>query len=349
MSIEIYPPGYGTRYQLTHAISIQMTDFYNDIGKLQLVVPVDDYNIAALQEGSMLFDTVRGTSYIIVNPKHDTVQNRITANGYTSNWLLNKRAVAVPQYVDTVEPNIYAMIRYNLRGLTRIGTAKSTGLTEKYQPEEDETNLVYGGQLLDKIIDVLDSVSLGHKMMWDGNTLQYTFKVYKGVDRTDGIHAVVFSEEQGTCTDLVISKDVSTYKNVAYVAYKLQTEDTIPEVAEIGTATGDDRYERWFDSSIAPENGESAAETKKKAVSFGNLELGKYIKRSSFNVTIDPSELGVRYDLGDIVTCVSVRFGVKFNARITGVKYKLDRTGERTEIVLGDPILTALGEAKLNG
>ena len=102
MSIEIYPPDFSTRYQLTHAISIQMSVFYNEIGKLQLVVPINSYNIAALQKRSMLYDTVRGTTYIIVNPKYDTVQNRIVANGYTTDWLLNKRVVAQRRIITNI-------------------------------------------------------------------------------------------------------------------------------------------------------------------------------------------------------------------------------------------------------
>lgn len=347
MSLEIYPPDFSTRYQLTHAISVQMSAYYNDIGKLQLVVPVSDYNIAALQEGAMLYDTSRGQTYIVVNTKHDTTQNRITANGYTTNWLLNKRVVAAKRTVTTIETGVYALISDNLRGLTRISTAAATGLTEQYQPGDDEDNTVYGGQLLDKIIDVLDTGELGHAMDWDADTLQYTFRVYKGVDRTSGIHAVAFVEEQGTCSDLVISKDVSTAKNVAYIKYRLSDESE--PVVSVGTATGDDRYERWFDTSVSQENEETAEQVRKKAVSFGNMELGKYKKRSSFDVTIDPTELGVRYNLGDVVACESVRFGVSFQTRITGVKYKLDKTGEKTEIILGDPILNALQEVKLNG
>ena len=34
MSIEIYPEDFSTRYGLTHAISITMTAYYNDIGTL---------------------------------------------------------------------------------------------------------------------------------------------------------------------------------------------------------------------------------------------------------------------------------------------------------------------------
>lgn len=347
MSIEIYPPDFSTRYQLTHAISIQMSVFYNEIGKLQLVVPINSYNIAALQKRSMLYDTVRGTTYIIVNPKYDTVQNRIVANGYTTDWLLNKRVVAQRRIITNIEEGVLALISENLRGLSRIKVAAAKGLTEQYQPEDDEDDTVYGGQLMDKIIDVLDTGELGHRMTWDGSTLQHTFEVYKGVDRTSGIHAVAFVEEQGTCSDLVINNDFSTFKNVAYVKYKL-SDDTEP-VVTVGSASGDERFERWFDTSISQEDEDTAADVKKKAVSFGNIELGKYMERSSFDVTIDPSELGVRYDVGDIVTCVSNRFNVSFRARITGVKYKLDRTGEKTEIVLGEPILNALEEAALNG
>jgi len=127
MSIEIYPPDFSTRYQLTHAVSIQMTVYYNEIGKIQLVVPVDDYNIAALREGSMLYDTVRGTTYVIVNPKQDTTQNRITCNGYTTNWLLNRRVVAARKALTAVESGVYDLVNDNLRGLPRIKTAAVKG------------------------------------------------------------------------------------------------------------------------------------------------------------------------------------------------------------------------------
>jgi prophage tail gpP-like protein len=57
---------------------------------------------------------------------------------------------------------------------------------------------------------------------------------------------------------------------------------------------------------------------------------------------IDPAELGVLYNIGDIVSCVSKRFGVRFNARVLGAKFKKDANSESTEIILGEPILTAI-------
>ena len=347
MSIEVYPSDFSSRYEITHAISIQMATHYNDIGKLQLVVPVSDYNIMALKTGNILFDTVRGTTYIIINTKCDTNDNRITANGYTTDWLLNKRSVAVKRNVTNIESGVYGMIADNLRGLSRISTGSVKGLSETFSGEEAEDATAYGGQLLDEIIPYLNNGDLGHRMVWDPDQLSWTFEIFKGEDLTSGIHAIAFAEEQGTCSNLVINEDTSTFKNVAYVKYRL-LDETEP-VAVVGSAEGDERFEKWFKTSVSQEQDESVEDCKKRAVAYATMELGKLIRRKSFTVTIDASELGTLYNIGDVVSCVSIRFGVSFNARITGVKYKMDITGETTEIILGDPILTALGVLKLNG
>lgn len=341
MSLEIYPSDFSTRYELTHAVSVQMSVHYNDIGKLSIVAPVSDYNITALQVGNMLFDTERNVTYFIVNTKHDTEQNRITANGYTANWLLNKRCIASENHLTTLESGVYALVNANLRNMSRIAAAAATGLTEATDA------ILHGGQLLDEIMPYLEEAGLGQKMVWNAETLSHTFQIYKGADLTAGIHAVVFSEEHGTARELVINDDDSTLKNFAYAAGTLKND--VAFVEEVGTATGDTRREVWFDTNVRQEDEESADDCKARARAYATMELGKRIRRKSFSVAIDSADLGVAYNLGDIVSCVSVRFGVSFNARITGAKYKMDANSTSTEIILGDPILTALGELKLNG
>ena len=352
MSLECYPSDFSTRYEITHAISIQMSLYYNDLGKIQIVVAANDYNITALKKDYIIYDTDRGATYIIVNVKCDTVENKITVNGYTAEYLLNKRVVAAPKQIKVIETGVYGIINDNLRNLTRISTAAVKGLTEKFQPDDPDTqdtdeSVIYGDGVLDAITPVLEYGELGRRMKWDAENLAWEFEVYKGTDRTSGIHAVTFAEEQGTCSQLVINEDSSTFKNVAYITWKKR--DNTEMLTTVGSASGDDRYELWLKSSITQEDGESETAARKRADCFGQLEIGKYINRKSFSVVVDASELGVLYNIGDIVSCSSVRFGVRFNARITGVTYTLDITGEQTAVQLGDPILTALGELKLNG
>ena len=341
MSFEVYPEDFSTRYELRHAISMIMTIYYNKIGKLILVAPVNDYNIAALKDGNMLYDTSRNITLILVNTKIDTDTNRITANGYTANWRLNSRCIAAKYRLTNLESGGYALVKANLRGLTRIKTAETEGMTEKTD------TVLFGGQLLDELMPYLEEKGLGNKMIWDPDALEHTFKIYKGRDLTDGIHAVVFSDEQGTAQDLVINDDDSTFKNFAYVTGTLR--DGTEFVETVGTAEGDARREIWFNTSVYQEEEETVAQCKSRARAYATMELGKRIRRQSFSVTIDASELGELYDLGDVVSCVSIRFAVSFHARITGIKYSLDNRRTKTEVILGDPILTALGEMKLNG
>ena len=344
MSLELYSPDYSNRYEITHAISVQMSDYYNDVGKLILVMPVNDYNVEALKNDSILYDTEKKIAYIIKNVKTDTPQNRITANGYRTNQFLNGRVIASPVAVSNVENGVYSAVNENLRGMPRVATAPAKGLTE-----ETEITL-YGKAVLEQIMPVLSSVELGHRMVWDYRTMQHIFEVYKGTDLTTGIHSVVFSDEQGTARDLVINDDISTFKNVAYVVSKFKNGDTEAELMEVvGNATGADRHEQWFEVSLSKEENETEAQFRTRMRTHGAMELGKLIKRKSFSVVIDPAELGVLYNIGDLVSCVSQRFGVKFNARISGMKYKKDANGETTEVILGEPKLTAIGEVKLSG
>lgn len=344
MSLELYTPDYSNRYEISHAISVQMSKYYNEVGKLILVMPVNDYNIEALKNDSILYDTQKKIAYIIKNVKTDTPQNRITANGYTTNHFLTSRVIASPVAVSNVESGVYTAVNENMRGMTRVATAAVKGLTE-----ETEITL-YGKTVLEQIMPVLSSVDLGHEMTWNHRTEEHVFEVYKGADLTTGIHAVVFSDEQGTARDLVINDDISTFKNVAYVVSKFKDGDTEKELVEIvGDAVGDDRHEQWFEITLNREENETEAQYRARMRTHGAMELGKLIKRQSFSVVIDPAELGVLYNIGDVVSCVSQRFGVKFNARISGMKYKKDANSETTEVVLGEPKLTAIGEVKLSG
>lgn len=341
MSLEIYPADLSTRYELTHAISVQMSVYYNDVGKITIVAPVNDYNIKALAVGNMLYDTDRNVTYIFVNSKHDTEENRVSVNGYTTNWLLNKRCIASEYHLTTLESGIYALINTNMRGLARMHTAPTKQLTEATDA------ILYGGEILETIMPYLEEKELGQRMVWNADALSHTFEIYKGRDLTQGIHAVVFSDEQGSAQELIINDDDSTLKNVAYVVGELDNEVTFLE--EVGTASGDTRREVWLDTSIRKEDGETDAECKARARAYATMELGKRIRRKSFSVSVDADDLGTQFDIGDIVSCVSIRFGVSFNARITGVKYAMDSNSTVTQIILGDPILTALGEMKLHG
>jgi len=339
MSLELYTPDLSNRHEISHAISLQTDEYYNETGKLTLVVSASDYNIGIVREGAVLLRTDTGTAMIIRSVTIDSSQNRNTANGYTTDTLLNQRVFAAPAAIQTIETDLYAGIAANLRQLPHVALAGVKGLTET------AASVLYGGELLDEAIPILDAAELGHRMTWDADTLTHVFEIYKGADLTDGIHAVVFSDEMGTASNLKIGDDASVFKNVCYVTGKF---DDAEVVEIVGTAAGGDRCEMWAAAGgVSQQNGETLAAYRARLAQRGAEELAKHVRRSSFSVLIDASELGNAYSLGDVVRCASRKYGMMFTARIKGVKRRMDMNGETTELVLGEPALDVIGELKL--
>ena len=166
---------------------------------------------------------------------------------------------------------------------------------------------------------------------------------------TEGIHAVVYSEEYKTAKYLVIANDEKKKKNVIYVPGTLKDDAETEIIVEVGTATGDDRFEKWLDRSFRQDKDETESQFRERLKQIGFEEMAKLVRRNTFSVSIDTKEYGTTYKLGDVVSCVSQRFGVELKSRITSVKYTLDISGEKINLILGEPILTALGEVKLIG
>ena len=121
-----------TGYHEIHANSYQTEEWYNDIGKFKLVVPPTKYNITHLVKGAILFRTKINQAMVVTRVSPDTSQDRITVNGYTTNWLLNKRAIAASAVITLVESGVYAAIAANLRDLPHVETAPLQALSESY-------------------------------------------------------------------------------------------------------------------------------------------------------------------------------------------------------------------------
>lgn len=330
-------------HEINHALSIQMEEHYNAIGKAIITLPIDDYNISTVENGGIIYDTVRDMSFVIRNHKYDTSRNTITVNGYTCNRILNKRAIVQKNTITNVEGGVRSVISGNLRGLPNVELGESNGFADTTE------TILHGGQILDEIMPILETAKIGNRMRWDADRRVHIFELYKGRDLTEGIHAVVFSEEYKTAKDLVIANDDSVFKNIIYVPGTLRDDAETEIVVEVGTATGDDRFEKWLDRSFRQDKEETESQFRERLKQIGFEEMSKLVRRNTFSVSIDTEEYGTTYKLGDVVSCVSQRFGVELKSRITSIKYTLDISGEKINLILGEPILTALGEVKIIG
>lgn len=146
--------------EINHALSIQMEEHYNAIGKAIITLPIDDYNISAVENGGIIYDTVRDMSFVIRNHKYDTARVTVTVNAYTCNRLLNKRAIIQKNTITKIESGVRSVISKNLRGLPRVEIGELNGF------EDSTETMLYGGQVLDEIMPILETAKIGNRMRW---------------------------------------------------------------------------------------------------------------------------------------------------------------------------------------
>jgi hypothetical protein len=335
MRLELFSHNLSNRHEITHAISSKFSDYYNNVGKFTVVLPMDDYSISIVERDAVLYIVERRLAYEVAEVQFDSDNGEITLNGYSLNNRLNRRIVEASASVVNVETDVYNIVRSNLRGLPVL-LAAGKGLPETVPATE-----VYGGELLKKLIPVLTDAGLGNRIVFDYRSKTQTFEVYKGVDRTEGLTAVLFVQERGTAPGLVVDKDISEYKNVCYC--EAQYKDGTKFVVQAGTASDNERRELWASfSGDSQQDDESNADFESRVKQYAALQLGSHLNRNGFSIDADGDELGTAYNVGDLVWCVSLRLGVKYKARITAAKYSQDANGSSVKLVIGDPILTVL-------
>ena len=129
MRLELFSPDLSQRHEITHAISSSFSEYYNDIGKFTVVLPMDDYNISIMELNAVLYIVERKLAYEVAEIRYNCDSNEITLNGFSLNNKLNRRIIASSGSISNVEKDVYSIVNANLRGLD-ILIAPEKGLSE---------------------------------------------------------------------------------------------------------------------------------------------------------------------------------------------------------------------------
>jgi hypothetical protein len=192
--------------------------------------------------------------------------------------------------------------------------------------------------LLAEIESISMLSGLGVTIDTDGSSM--IFKVLQGVDRTAEQNAnprAIFSAEFENVLTQEYDIDTGDSGTVAIVA---TDKDSIVET--VGTATGRLRREIYVAASglDKDENGNALNEAQKRALmqQQGKTALANAPISESFTAEVNPYgnlKYKTHYDLGDIITVSSKRWGVQVDARITEITEVYGADGETLELTLG--------------
>lgn len=218
-----------------------------------------------------------------------------------------------------------------------------------------------GANALDVLEGIAKGAKLGFRIRTDRREGFHYFSVYKGKDRTDeqsDYPKLVFSTADGDILEQDFTHSVENVRNLAFVTGDKTVTGLGVWVPSYSAYTGHDRDElyislpeislsTYLESGLSKSEAEAAY--KEDLALRGQAVLDEYDERMSFQ-----SRLNTRgryryrrdFDVGDRVTCLDSRWGIKRNVRITEATQTFQQNGEELELTFGESMPTLLNRIK---
>ena len=328
--------------------SLQWSEDYRGVGGFELHCPDDPEIVAMLRQGHYLYKSGKRSAMVIRYVRPDSEEMSIVARGFTTLDLLSQRVVFPALTVGNIEQGMYAIVHDNacVGGFRAIESIAVSDTPEGYDAVHETQFL--GEELPEALSTLGEAGDLGYYMTFDHKAKRHVFTVYQGLDRTHGQFdnpPVVFAAEYGNLRQVIITDDMSLFKNTAIVGGEIDEEN--PRVFVVaGAAEGLDRHETFVDaSSIRSEDRDeennkvelTPEEYEERLLAHGHEALGERIHAESFEGKIDVADWGVKYCLGDKVTCISSRYKVRLDVRITHYQEIIENNVTQISVTLGEP------------
>lgn len=209
--------------------------------------------------------------------------------------------------------------------------------------------------LLEELEKLSNLSGLGYRIAVDLTNKKLVFQVYKGRDLTASQSTnppAIFSNEFENVLEQEYIDSLHNYRNVALVAGTGEGVDR--KLITVGTGTGLNRFELFVDARDLREEDEEGnpiqeADYLEMLKSRGQSKLTECADLQTFESRINVRS-NLRYkedfDLGDIVTCTSKKWGVTIDARITEVEEIYEQNGFSLNVTFGNSVPTLIDRIK---
>lgn len=241
---------------------------------------------------------------------------------------------------------------------------------EKYFIGDIQKQVSYKN-LLEELENISNTSDLGYRINFEYKSKKLLFEVYKGLDRTADQKTnapAIFSKDFENILEQNFVDSLNNYKNVAYVAGA--GEGAERKFTTIGNSSSLDRYELFVDARDLQnteqkeeikkdEDGNETKETVDVPIPWekyeplllqrGNEKLAECQQIQTFDSKINiRSNLRYKEDfnLGDLVTCIDRKWGIRLDSRIVEVEEIYEGNEISVNIILGNNIPTLIDKIK---
>lgn len=204
-------------------------------------------------------------------------------------------------------------------------------------------------------LEALSNISnLGHRVNFDIANKKIIFDIYKGIDRSINQNTnprAIFSKEFENILEQEYVDSLNNYRNLALVGGI--GEGTARKLASVGSSTGLDRFEIFNDQKSLSNEIDgvvmSDADYINLLIEKGNETLAEAKEITTFDSKINLNsnlKYKIDFDLGDVVTCVSKRWNLVSNTRITEIEEVYEHAGQKVNVTFGNNIPTLIDKIK---
>jgi len=208
--------------------------------------------------------------------------------------------------------------------------------------------------LLETVEEISSTDGLGIRTLLDIENKQMIFDIYEGLNRTaeqSENAPAIFSREFENVLEQEYTDSFNNYRNTVLVAG--EGEGVEREFVAIVNGQGLDRYELFIDARDLQSEIDGTTipieEYREILKNRGISKLSEYKEIQTFESKINlRSNLTYKYDfdLGDIVTCTSKKWGITVDTRITEIEEVYEESGFDVNITFGNSIPTLIDKIK---
>lgn len=347
--------------------SLIWTRRYWEAGEFKLLVPFTEKHVAWLKKKNIVMkrgDTEAAEIRYVNISKNEQGLEEIEVQGkFISNWI-GKRIVR-NQIITTsgTQSILYRIANECVISPSVAARAIPNVLLDPDDVDTGSGMITYTSEPFINALLAIETAAkaakLGFRIRTNVKTGKHYFGVYAGrnltADQSDN-PPCVFSQEFDNITEQEYTNSIENLKTTAYVGGEDKEPRTVAEVG--GGTSGIDREEvfvnatditRIYKNDNDTEITRTEAEYLACLTERGASELGQYAETLAFSSKINThANLKYKedYDLGDRVTCVNKRWGIKINVRITEVSETYQQNIEEIDITFGESLPALLTQIR---
>ena len=350
--------------------SLIWTRRYWSCGEFKLLVPFTEEHSRMLVKNNIIMkrgdDEAAQIRYVSITKNSQGLEEIEVQGKFLIAWI-GKRIIKKQIITnDTTQNILYRIVRENVtnpadtaRKIPDVSIATDDEDTESGvidYTSEQYTNAQLAAETAAK------AAKLGIRMRTDARTGAHVFSVYEGRDLTAGNTAgnapCIFSQEFDNIVEQEYTNSVENLKTTAFVGGE-EKEGVARKVAEVGGSAGGLAREEVFINATdivqeyEDDDGEQVTLTDAEYLALlsarGAEELEQYAETLSFGSKINTfANLIYRtdYDLGDRVTCVNKRWGIRIDVRITEIAETYQNNVEEIDITFGESLPALLTQIR---